>query len=371
MRKKKILIIVSSVAAGGAQSLVLDYMSHLNSDKFEIFTISLRSGSMRDKFKAVGKNNYISLNLKRRFSFKTLSKISRFIRSNKIDIVHTHLIEADMYGFFIKLLCPGILLFSTRHGENKFRTSIQWGLVNFLFSIVNKRIICVSKSLANFMKRHEFLPNRKIELIYNGINVEYFKKEDHYNLRKKYESSEIEEILIGIVGRLKKLKGHDYLFRAISKLRDEKVINIKVLVIGEGKHLSNLIHLRDKLNLQEKIRFLGYKKSIKEYYNIFDILCLPSYYEGLPLVLCEAMACETLVLCSNIPNNLEVVEHNMDGIVFKKGSVKDLALKIKETITNEYDIITLKKNAREKVVRSFNFKTTIGNTENLYLKFLK
>ena len=83
------------------------------------------------------------------------------------------------------------------------------------------------------------------------------------------------------------------------------------------------------------------------------------------------MSCECLVLCSDIPNNTEVIHHGIDGIIFKTGDHHDLTLKIEEVLNNKYNNNKIKENARKKVLRKFNFKKTIENVENLYLKALK
>ncbi len=363
--KANILILLSSVSGGGAQSLVLAQMKYFNKERFKIFVISLRTGNMYERFNNQKSVYYSTLNTNKRFSLNVLLKLLKFIKENRIDIIHTHLLEADYYGFLLKVIKPNIHLFSTRHGENKFRKKIQWGIFNFVLSLLTKRIICVSNSLYRFVRRYEFIPKRKLILIYNGIDVEYFKKEENIAFKNKIKGIE-NNFIIGIVGRLKLLKGHEYLFRAVAILKKENVSNIKVLVLGEGPHKGNLISVRNQLNISKEIEFLGFHHNTKDYYNSFDLLCLPSNYEGLPLVLIEAMACESLVLCSDIPNNLEVVDHGINGITFKKSNVIDLARQIKAIIDNEYNIAEIKKRAREKVVKNFNFIETVRNWEKLY-----
>lgn len=369
--KANILTLLTAVYGGGAENLVLTHLKHFNKKKFHLYVISLRKGNLYNKFKKIGNQDYFSLDVKNRFSIKGFLRLVNFIRKKNIKIVHTHLIEADMYGFLLKILFPNITILSTRHGENRFRKKFNWRLINFMFSLLEKKIIVVSESLKRFIKKYEFIPKRKLELIHNGIDINYFKKEDHSILRNKFENQNIEQkYLIGIVGRLKKLKGHKYLFRTVKNLKDEGFNNIKILVLGEGKHLNDLKQLREQLNLKQEIKFLGFRYNTKDFYNIFDLLCLPSNYEGLSLVLIEAMACETLILCSDIPNNIEVVNHGLDGIIFKKGNVNDLTEQIKLIITNKYDIKMIKKNARKKVVRFFNVENSIKKLERLYLKYL-
>ncbi|MHA1147595.1 MAG: glycosyltransferase family 4 protein [Promethearchaeota archaeon] len=364
--KINILLLLSSVSGGGAQQLTLDYINHYNDEKFNLFVASLRSGNLINLFNKL-ENNYLCLNQKNRFSIKGFRKLLNYINANRIRIVHTHLLEADSYGFLLKFIKPSIKLISTRHGENRFRKSLKWGIFNFLISLPYSRIVCVSRSLFRFIQNYEFISKKKLILIYNGIDLNYFFKEPQESLRAKYLiDNNKETLLIGVVGRLKKLKGHEVLFNAVRNLKDQGINNIKVLILGEGPQYEKLTLQRKKLKLEREIEFLGFRQGIKKYYNIFDILCLPSFYEGLPLVPVEAMACETIVLCSDIKNNREVIEHGIDGILFKTGDPQDLALKIEQFLSNYYDHEEIKKNARKKVEIQFNIDKNIQKLEKLY-----
>ncbi len=370
IQKINILLLITAVTGGGAENLVLNHLKFYDKDLFNIYVIALKSGKLHNKFKQVGKNNYLCINLRKssRFSIKTTLKLFTFIKQKRIEIIHTHLIEADLYGFIIKLFFPKILLFSTRHGENKFRKSFYWGIINYAISLLDHSIICVSQSLMKFINHYEHIPKKKLVLIYNGIDTNYYKYENSINFRNNFTFINTpEDFVIGIVGRLKYLKGHHYLFHAIYLLKKEGYTNLKLLVIGQGKQFKNLVNLRAKLNLNSEIIFLEYKQNVKSYYNIFDLLCITSNYEGLSLVILEAMACRSLILCSNIPNNLEAIEDNEDGITFEKANSLDLSNKIKKIINNEYDVERLKKNARKKVETKFDFAKNLQELENLYL----
>ena len=368
--KKRILLLITATAGGGAENLVLNHLKFYNKDRFNVYVIAFKSGNLHNKFKEVGKDNYICINLRKssRFSIKTTLKLVTFIKQKRIDIIHTHLIEADLYGFIMKIFFPNLLLFSTRHGENKFRKSFFWGIANYIISLIDYRIICVSQSLMKFINHYEHIPKKKLILIYNGIDTDYYKNENSNNFRNNLTYiNKTEDFIIGIVGRLHPLKGHHYLFHAIYLLKEEGYNNLKLLVIGQGKQYKNLVNLRAKLNIFTEIKFLGYKQNLKSYYNIFDLLCIASNYEGLSLVILEAMACKSLVLCSNIPNNLEAIEDNKNGITFEKGNSLDLSVKIKKIINNEYDVERLKNNARNNVETKFDYTKNLKELEKIYL----
>ena len=371
-KRINVLRLITSSSGGGAQIGVLNYIKNYDKKKYDTFIITLRkgTGNHEEKFQKFGGNHYFSLNLNSRISIKGLLQLRRFIRQNNIKILHTHLIEADLYGFFLKLLLPNLILFTGRHGQNRFRQKLYSGISNYISSIPAKRVVCVSKGLKEYILKNEFIPLRKLKVVYNGIDTSFFKKEDQTQLRKRFVAeSGKETIVIGTVGRLKKLKGHEYLFKALHLLKQKGISNIKLLILGEGKHLNNLKELRSKLGLENEIDFLGFKQNIKDYYNIFDIFCLPSNYEGLSNVILEAMATETLVLCSSIPNNLEIIKDGYNGITFKKADYEDLAKKLMLIMEEEVDRNQLIFNARKTVEEDFSIEKSVKNIERIYDKF--
>ena len=374
--KIKVLRLISSASGGGAQTGLLRYTAHYDNEQFDLSVCTLRkgTGNFHRKFKRIGKGNYFTLDLKKRVSIKAVIQLHKFINENKIDILHTHLIEADLYGFILKLLNPSLILIAGRHGQNLFRKSLVSGMINYISSIPANQIVSVSKGLKDFIHDYEFIPKSKINVVYNGINLEFFKPIENKQFKEKILSELMDrkiqdEFVIGIVGRLKRLKGHDFLFEAVKILKEKGYNNLIVLVLGEGKHLKRLKKLRDDLGLKNNIFFLGFQQKIVDFYNIFDILCLPSNYEGLSNVIIEAMACETLVVCSDIKNNLEIISSGYDGLAFKKEDSIDLAEKIEMVIQQKIDVQEITQNARKTVKRRFNIIKNTKKLEILY-KFL-
>jgi glycosyltransferase involved in cell wall biosynthesis len=366
--KINILRLITSVYSGGTQRGLLLYSKFYNSQIFNLHIISLRSGNSKREFKKVLGKNFTSLDLKRRISLKGIIKLIKYVKKNKIHIVSTHLFEADIYGFFIKLFCPYITLFAGRHAQNKFRERFFFRILIFLITIPVKKVICISKALKQFTRKYELVPRSKLTHVYNGINLDLFYSEDKSELRKKFiKNNENDVFLIGIIGRLIKRKGHSYLIKTIHKLILDGISNIKVLVVGEGEYLDNLVKLRNRLNLKNHIKFLGFKKNVRDFYNILDLLCVPSDFEGFGYVIIEAMACQTLVLSSDIPGPNEIISHGINGLLFKKGDINDLAEKIKLVMTNSFNIEKIKKFALKRVENVFEISKMVKNYEKIYL----
>ena len=125
-----------------------------------------------------------------------------------------------------------------------------------------ERVIAVSNSLKEYAIKYLKVDEKKIRVVYNGINVEEFK-----NLKKNKH----EEFTIGCIGRLTKVKGFQYVLPAIANLK-EKIKNFKVIIVGEGELSDYLKKMKEKLNL-EMVYFK--KGKSKEYLPYIDLLIAP------------------------------------------------------------------------------------------------
>ena len=328
MGKIKVLTLIPASYGGGAENLVFDQLKYYNKESIEYKAIALRNENEEEKFRKY--IEYSCLNANKKFELNILIKLNKIIKKNKIQILHTHLMEADVYGFLLKILNPKIKWITTKHNNDEFRKKIFWRILNKIISIKNDKIITVSGAVKNFIIKHEWINPKKIIVLTNGIDTNRFKKISNIGIRKKYGISK-NYFIVGIVGRLNYQKGHIFLLKA-TKLLKNKIRNLKILIVGNGE-LEEVLKLKcKKYNIEKNVIFSGFRKDIENVYNSFDIFCLPSRFEGLPLVLIEAMACERLCICSDIPNNREVIDNNIDGILIKIGNVK----KIAETILYFY-----------------------------------
>ena len=170
---------------------------------------------------------------------------------------------------------------------------------------VYKKITAVSKSTKDSFKFYPDSIFKKITVIENGIN---FSKSS----KKKMESRKLlnlpeDVFLIGNIGRLSKQKNHTLLIKSLSKLPD----NICLTIAGEGEDREELTGLSEKLEVRDRVYFLGEisYNQIPEFLNAIDIFTMPSKFEGLSNALVEAMAAGKPVIASDIPSQRDVVEN--------------------------------------------------------------
>jgi glycosyltransferase involved in cell wall biosynthesis len=146
------------------------------------------------------------------------------------------------------------------------------------------------------------------------------------------------------VGRLAKGKGLEFLIETLYELPIKK---FKLTIIGDGNIKNDLISLVKKLNLIEKVVFKGYipfgKRLLKEY-SSNDVLIFPSFSEGLPQVVLEAMARGVIVIATRVGGLTNLIKDGENGFLFEPGDKKGLLKIIREIQTNELPLLTIRKN---------------------------
>jgi len=312
--KIKILYIISSTGFSGAEKLLLDLISKLDKNKFDITTVCiLNNKKLEDKFLERGYS--IKFIIKNKNLFRFINKLYKFIKDNEFDIVHTHLFGADVFGGIAAKRAGVKKIISTEHNINISEGKIKHFIKGVVLRKCFTNIIAISDSIHKYIKeKYKVMPERIIK-ISNGID-----------LSKVYLTDILQGdvIKIGSIGRLTKQKGYDVLIKALPYLN----FNFNVVIAGDGEEKNNLINLSNKLKVGDKINFLGFIDNINSLLSNVDIFVIPSLWEGFGLVAVEASAAGKVVVASNIYGLADIIEDNKNGILFNPNDHIDLANKL-------------------------------------------
>jgi len=364
--KKRILVLITTEAAGGAERIILAQMKYFNKNKFELHVVTLEKGYLESAF-SNNHAHYFCLDSKREISLTAIKKLLWYVRKYKIDLVHTHLYRPDIYGFIIKLMIPRIKLITTKHNTNNFRKKIYWGLLDKILSIPASQIIAVSQSVKKFISKYEFIPLERIKVIYHGVDISKFKRKINLTRLSKQLGIKNKDFVIGIVGRISEQKGHKYLFEAVAQLKN-KIPCIRLLVIGVGELKEEMEQYTRDLCITDSVTFLGFRSDLAELYSLMDVLCLPSIFEGLGLVLIEAMLCNTITVGAKIHGIEEIISDGVNGFLFPPRDSNVLAKIIYRIYQSNFDKKLI---SRAKLTAlQFDFKKNLKNIEKLYLDTL-
>lgn len=263
------------------------------------------------------------------------------------DIIHMHGTLSE--GWLAKRLKVKYKkpLLITVYGEDITKLSKQMVSASLIKSNLSEAdaIICQSEFL-----RKEIdgigIKNKRFFIISMGAKTDRFMPEDKHKARKLLNLPKDKKIIL-FVGHLIPRKGVEYLIRAMDIMK-EKDKDILCCIIGDGIQRESLQKMASELGLGKHVLFAGQKKNedLPPYMNSCDVFVLPSLNEGLPVVLCEALACGKPVVATRVAGTPELVNDDV-GYLAKPEDEKDLAEKILLAISKNWDKKKILKRASE------------------------
>ncbi|MGV8149906.1 MAG: glycosyltransferase [Alkaliphilus sp.] len=369
MGKIKVLHVINSLAMGGAEELILNICKNINQKKFlvEVVVLQKEMEPIGNELKETGVKVHILKCLHNPLDIRKTIKLIKIIKKYKPDIIHSHLFDSNFHARIAGILCniKSLIIHehSTYHQKEKFfRFPIY---ADRLLSRFTYKIIAISNAVKNFTVRQERISENKFEVIRNCIPVDKFIKQDRvsikHNIRERLGIKQNSFLIISVAS-LTKQKGHKYLLEALASL---KIKNTMLLLVGDGPLRKDLNDQVKKLNLNDKVIFLGIRRDIPELLAASDLFVLSSVWEGQGLVVLEAMASGLPIVATNVGGVPEVVTEKEGYLVEPKNSqaLANAITKIKSDITaNKFnrDSICLR------VKQNYDIKQYINLLEQLY-----
>lgn len=299
MKKIKVVQIIPSFGVGGAEKVVLDYLTYFNRGNIEMIAISMyeNENTIYDKFIESNGIDVVYLNKKSGLDLSISIKIKKIVDEFKPDIIHSHL-HSMKYVILSGIRNRNIKLFHTIHSDPKKDAGKIDKIFNkFAFKFLNCTPIALSENLAFDINKFYGVNNSFI--IYNGVDIEKFKKIrlSKEEIRKILNIPE-NSFIIGHIGRFTYTKNHEFiinLFSRFSKINKEAYL----ILVGDGELKIKIEQKVEYLGLSDKVRFLGLRSDIAEILKAMDVFLFPSHYEGFPITLIEAQASNLRCVVSN------------------------------------------------------------------------
>ena len=210
------------------------------------------------------------------------------------------------------------------------------------------KVIVTTSKIENYVKY--IIDKKKVVIIPNGVDVSLFKKK---LVRKKQKRRIIS------IGRLVKIKNYDSLIRAVSMIK-----NSELVIIGDGPEKKNLQSLAKKLGCKLSITGMIPNEMIPNEINKSNIFVLPSYSEGMPKALIEAMSCQIPCIVSDIPTLKEIINDGVNGIICTT-KVDDIKAKIEFVLDNLSIANKISKNARKDITNKFSIDKLVDKEINI------
>lgn len=364
-----ILHSIDTPGPGGAETVYLDIIDQLDRTRFNSFPVISAKGWLYDRLQEKGITPLI-ITSKGSFNFGYLLQLIQVIRKQNIDLIHSHLFGSNVYCSLAGILTSTPVI-STFHGFVDVAT--RGKTLNVKTAIINKgskKIIFVSNQLKNHFVEQHGIKQDRAEVIYNGVDLKKFKP-NKSNILKEKLGIAIDDVLIGSIGNIRPAKRYDLLLHVATVLKAKRR-DVKFVIAGhgEGKLYQDLIALRDRLEIQDTVFFLGFIDDTVHLLHEFDIFILCSASEGFSISLIEAMASGLPVIATKCGGPEEIISSGFNGILVGDPSVERIVLALERTLSDFTEGRTLNKNAKNTVLERFTDVQMIESYSDLYSKII-
>ncbi len=342
---------------GGAERLVLLYAQSLDKKKYTVRVSSTNGGGdLCSQFQKANIDAHIvdraSLGGRRNAYYKLVEIAEEF----QPDIIHSHLFGGDLLAYFLKKRMPRVTWISTVHNVRTQESWIRRKVWRTLFRKTD-RIIAVAKEVAAFLKKDYRFAAEKVVMIPNGVPLkEWLAIPDADVLSQK-------TIRLATIGRLEEQKGHTYLLDALALV--PKNIAWTLDIFGDGSLRTSLQKQADQLGLADQITWHGVNNSLEKAYASIDVVLQPSLWEGMSLVVMEAMAAGRLVIASK-PAAANLVKNGKTGMVIVAKDATALAQAIEDAARKKKTMKRMAASGRAYAKEHFSAKAHMAKIERLY-----
>lgn len=351
----KILHITNNLWSGGVTTLLEELLSYFSKDN-EVTLLLLGKNEEKYNEEKLKNVKIIFLNQEKLYFLKNILKIRKLIKEN--DIIHSHLFPSQYITIIASLFLDKKIITTEHNAWNKRRKYFIFKIIEKIIYKKYSKIITVSeaakKNLINWIGMKE-----KIVAIPNGVDLKKYK--GGKNIRNELCDLKENDKLICMVARFSKQKDQKTLIRAMKLLSDE----VKCIFVGIGETLEEIKEYVKENNLENRIKFLGYRNDVKDIFKSSNLSILSTNFEGFGLVAIESMCSGTIMIGSNVDGLSEVL--NYKEFMFEKGNERELAEKINLFLYDE-EKIKIGKEKIEKIIEEYSLEKMIEKYKNIYLE---
>ena len=373
--KPNVLFIIDSFEQGGSERQAMQLLTQLHaSGKCRVHLACLQNrGSLRGEADQLGigeiheyaLNSFYDLNFARQ-----LRRLIHFIRTNEIDVVHTHCFYTNIFGMFGGFLA-GVRARVTSKGETDgFRTPLQKRAERLAFRL-SHRVIANCLVVQNQLVREGVRPAKIIQH-YNGLDLERLKVRPGLSRKEALAEFNLppDRRYISIVANLRNpVKDHPMFLRAAARVRAE-VPNAGFAIAGEGELMEGLRELAAQLGVQDDVFFLGRCDKVANLLFASEIGVLSSKAEGFANAILEYMAAGLPVVATDVGGAREAIANDATGYTVNSGDDEQMAARIIDLLNKPERARAMGERGKLLAAGKFSCDRHLQNTLELYDELL-
>jgi glycosyltransferase involved in cell wall biosynthesis len=374
-RKIRILEVIDRLADGGAETLLVTFATGLDRTRFDLHVCALRPWSesqVKRHLLALG-IPVTELNQRTAYDIPALLALGSYIRRHRIDIVHTHLLAADIMGRVAGFL-TGRPVVSTIHNNrmdlDEEPARRQW-MERLTAHWMCRRLVVVSSLLREEITAWFGLPRNKVITIANGVDTERFwRGPDFDRAAVKRELLGGEYPMVTNVARMVPQKAQNFLIQAaaiVAKTRPD----VRFVMLGGGPLQADLEAQARECGVEQQVVFAGFRSDVPDVLAASEVFVLSSLWEGMPVALLEAMAAGCAAVCTDVGGVGQVLQHEQTGLLVTPGDAEALAAALLRCLDDPAYARQLATTGQEWVTREYGMRAWVRKWEVLYLHELR
>ncbi|CUO46300.1 glycosyltransferase family 4 protein [Clostridium disporicum] len=374
----KVCFFAHSANLTGASRSLIDLLTVCKEVDVEPYAIIPKKGLIEEELKKnkiqykvipyctmVKKSTFKNI-LKKCINSISLLLIGKYVRDNKIDIIHNNSSLIDIGMKVAKRNnIPYLCHIRDFGGEDH---KIDFINPEELYKYIEEADKSIAISDSVFNKYSNLIPKAKMVKVYNGVNL------NNYDIgQRDFSSKSVTNILIS--GRICEGKGQFEAIKAIEYLINHNIKDIKLYVVGEGikgeKYYDELREYVLEKKLESNIVFLPFMKDLREIREKCDIALVCSVSEAFGRVTIESMLSKQLVIGANTAATAELIEDRVNGLLYNQGDYISLANSIIFALENKIECEEISNNGYNFAKDGFSIQRTMKEIKNEYIKILK
>jgi sugar transferase (PEP-CTERM/EpsH1 system associated) len=304
--------------------------------------------------------------------WKCAARFGRYLRRQRVDLVHAHQYTPFFYALAARWMhrrAPILFLEHGRHQPDYPRRKRIFA--NRMLLERRDRIIGVGEAVRRALIDNEGLPEARVGVIYNGIDIGAFTGSGRVRAEVRQELNLPANAFVLVqVARLDPIKDHGTAVRSFARLAEQRP-DSRFLLVGDGPERPAIEQLISQHGLSERVHVLGTRTDVKRLLAGADLFVLSSTSEGIPLTLIEAMAAGLPVVATRVGGVAEVVEHGKTGFLVPAGDVAGLAERMVHLADNAAERTDLGQRGRSRAEALFSEDAMIARYDRLYRDMLR
>lgn len=363
---KTILHTIDTTGPGGAETVFMDLLTCLPEDKYRAVVVIRGKGWVYDELRRRGVQPVL-LPAKGSFNWRYLFSLAGLIRRERVDLIQSHLLGANVYCSLAGLLTrrPVVVTFhgTVDIGDNERFKGLKFGAINMGADCV----VAVSRSLKRELLSRTPLREKLTTVIYNGIRVAEFRLPHSDVLRRQFGWAD-DDVIVGSLGNVRSAKGYDILLQAAAELKPGKRV-FRFVIAGQGAPgglYDVLLRMRADLELQEHVQFIGFCDQPAEFLSNLDLFLLSSTSEGFSLATIQAMAAGLPVVVTRSGGPEEIISHGENGWIVDAANHTAIARAL-ERLDDDRGLRTaLAEKGRRRAEDTFGIDAMLAGYERVY-----